>query len=97
VGQTFAGRVAASLLMSMNLPELVTGSLDDYERVALDLARDGNKLASIRRKLAAQRDVCPLFDSARYARNLGQAFETMVGLRRSGESPRSFAVTEGLP
>lgn len=97
MGDTFSGRVAASLLRSMNLPELVTGSLDEYERIALALAQDSSRLESIRRKIADQRDVSPLFDSARYTRNLEQAFETMVGLMRSGKAPQSFVVAEKRP
>src|SRR5262249_48430755 len=45
-GATFASRVAGSLLRAVGLPELVTGSLDDYETLALRLARDPALLSS---------------------------------------------------
>ncbi|NYZ24678.1 glycosyltransferase, partial [Azospirillum sp. ROY-1-1-2] len=69
-GAAFAGRVAAGLLGAAGLPELVADDLAGYEALALALARDPNRLAALRERLAAQRDTCPLFDSARFARDL---------------------------
>lgn len=94
LGETFSGRVAASLLSAMNLDELITGSLDDYERTALALAQDRSRLVPIRRRIAAERDRSPLFDSDRYTRNLERAYETMVDIMRAGQAPRAFAVAE---
>jgi predicted O-linked N-acetylglucosamine transferase (SPINDLY family) len=93
-GDTFAGRVAASLLKAMNLDELITTSLEEYAQAALTLAHDKEKLAEIRLKLAAGRETGPLFDSKRYARNLEQSFEMMIAIRKAGEPPRPFAVIE---
>src|SRR4029077_19044540 len=56
LGATFAGRVAASLLSAVGLEELITQSLDEYESLALSLARDPVRLAEIRAKLARNRD-----------------------------------------
>lgn len=97
MGETFSGRVAASLLTAMNLPELITTSLEDYERLALAFAQDRRRLAPIRQKIAIERETSPLFDSTRYARNLEQAYETMVDIMRRGEAPRPFAVVEDKP
>jgi predicted O-linked N-acetylglucosamine transferase (SPINDLY family) len=94
VGETFAGRVAASLLTAMNLPDLVTTSLEAYEQMALTLALDQGKLNQIRNKLARERNTSPLFDSVRYTRNLERSFEMMVKIWRSGGAPRAFAVVE---
>ena len=52
------------------MPELITQSFADYEHVALRLARDPDQLAARRAKLARNRDVSPLFDIARFTRNL---------------------------
>ena len=52
LGTTFAGRVAASLLQAIGLPELITHSLDEYEALALQLARDETRLFELKRKLA---------------------------------------------
>ena len=94
IGETFAGRVAASLLGAAGLHDLVTASLDDYEAVALSLAREPVRLRTIRERLIATRQSCALFDSRRYTRNLEQSFETMVTIMRTAEAPRSFSVVE---
>lgn len=69
-GNAFAGRVAASLLQAVGLPELVTHSLSEYEALALALARDPSRLGSLRARLAVNRREAPLFDTARFCRQL---------------------------
>src|SRR5262249_55589977 len=64
VGETFAGRVAASLLTAVGLPELVTTSLEDYEALALKFAHDPTFLQSIKAKLARNPHISPLIHSA---------------------------------
>lgn len=91
-GATFPGRVAASLLHAVGLPELVTTSLDGYEALALKLARDPALLQSIRRKLDANRLTQPLFDTDRFRRHIEAAYATMLDISQRGEKPRSFSV-----
>jgi protein O-GlcNAc transferase len=91
-GSTFPGRVAASLLRAAGLDELVAGSLADYEALALKLARDRDLLASIKTRLAHNRDTCALFDSARFARHIEAAYIRMWERSRQGEPPEGFAV-----
>ncbi len=91
-GSAFAGRVGASLLTNLGLPELITESLEDYEALALALARDPRRLATIREKLARHRESSPLFDGDRYVRNLETAFKTMHQARLEGRAPASFTV-----
>jgi predicted O-linked N-acetylglucosamine transferase (SPINDLY family) len=76
-GNTFVSRVAGSLLHAVGLPDLVTFSLEDYEALARDLARDTARLAALRQRLATNRDIAPLFDSARYTRNLEALYHRM--------------------
>ena len=92
IGQTFAGRVAASLLTAIGLPELITSSLEDYEARARSLAKDGPALARLRAKLARNRDTSSLFDTARITRNLEAAYREMWQRQQRGEPPASFAV-----
>jgi len=94
-GETFASRVAASILTAAGLPELVTNTLEDYERLALELAREPAQLANLRARLWRNRETSPLFDTARYTRNIERAFEQMWARRRSGLPPQEFAVTGG--
>jgi len=83
-GNTFAGRVASSLLHAVGLSELVTYSLDEYERLALTLAMDASGLGELRNKLARNRCTAPLFDSSRYRRNIEQAYTQMWELWQHG-------------
>ncbi|MBI2236287.1 MAG: tetratricopeptide repeat protein [Magnetospirillum sp.] len=76
-GNTFASRVAGSLLHAVGLPELITTSLADYEALALRLATEPGLLDGFKRRLAAGRDTAPLFDSARFTRNLEAAYRQM--------------------
>jgi len=91
-GPTFASRVAASLLNAVGLPELIVDSLSAYEAMALHLARHPDALAAMKTKLAANRDTSPLFDTARFTRNLEAAYVAMWQRRQRGEPPRSFSV-----
>jgi predicted O-linked N-acetylglucosamine transferase (SPINDLY family) len=91
-GEAFPGRVAASLLGAIGLPELVTHSLAEYEARALELARNPAMLGTIKAKLLRNRDTFPLFDTVRFTRNLEAAYEKMMELHRSGRPPESFAV-----
>ena len=80
-GDAFAGRVAASLLKAIELPELITGNLADYEALALKLAREPETLAALKAKLAANRTTTPLFDRARFARAVEAAYLAMLSAR----------------
>jgi predicted O-linked N-acetylglucosamine transferase (SPINDLY family) len=92
-GSAFAGRVAASLLSGIGLPELVTHNLADYKALALHLARDKAALAAIKASLSANRSTMPLFDTDRFRRHLEAAFMTIWECHNRGEPPDSFAVT----
>jgi protein O-GlcNAc transferase len=92
LGSTFAGRVAGSLLRACGLPELITESLPEYEALALTLAREPEHLASLKAKLALNRDTCPLFDTKRFVRQIEAAYHGMWHANLSGLPPASFAV-----
>ena len=91
-GETFVSRTSASILHAAGLPELAVDSLEDYEALALSLARDPPRLAALRQKLADRRTTAPLFDSERYRRHLEQAYLQMIERHRRGEPPASFDV-----
>ena len=92
MGKTFSGRVAASLLHAVGLPELVTHSLDEYEQLALSLARNPQRLAATRAKLIQNRDTAPLFDTALFTRHLEAAYTAMWQRYEAGQEPISFSV-----
>lgn len=78
LGATAAGRGGASLVQAAGLPELVTDSLADYEREAMQLARDPERLQSLRDRLRQNRSTAPLFDIPRFVRHLEDAYLAMT-------------------
>lgn len=86
-GRSFASRVGASLLTAAGLPELIAGSLDDYERLAVDLGTNPGRLRALRAKLSANLPSCALFDAPAFTRNLEAAYVAMHARRRAGLPP----------
>jgi predicted O-linked N-acetylglucosamine transferase (SPINDLY family) len=74
VGEAFASRVAASLLHAMDLPELITLTPEDYEKLAVALGNDPQHLADIRQKLSEQRLTAALFNTRLSTRHLETAY-----------------------
>lgn len=87
IGETFPGKVAASLLRAIDLEELITTDRQRYEALAVELAIDRRKLIAIRQKLANHRLTTTLFDSGRFTRCIEAAYTTMYERRRSGLAP----------
>ncbi len=94
LGTTFAGRVAASLLHAVGLPELIAPSVAAYEKLALRLARDPSPLAELKARLARNRLAFPLFDTSRFTRNLEATYMAMIERHCRGDSPAHFAVDD---
>ncbi len=86
-GKTFAGRVAASLLYAIGLPELITATSQTYEDLAIELASNPEKLAAIKRKLADNRLTTPLFDTQLFTRNIEAAYIAMYERYHAGLPP----------
>lgn len=78
MGKSFAGRMSASLLHAVGLPELITESLEDYETLSKKLVTDTSTLAEIKSTLKANRLVCPLFDTESQTRHLEDAYRGLV-------------------
>ena len=93
-GNTFAARVAASLLEAIGLPDMVTDNLRDYESLALTLARHPSLLLNLKMRLGKNRDIYPLFDTDRFRRNLEAAYIRMWEIWQAGEPPRQIVVEE---
>ena len=94
IGDTFASRVAASLLRAVGCDELITRSLDEYQALALALAGDRARLAEIRQRLIDSREAAPLFDSPRFAIGIERLFERMAQRHREGLAPDSLWALE---
>src|SRR5262249_59026766 len=92
VGYTCQGRVAASLLHAVGMPELITRSLEDYESLAMRLAQDAELLAFFKAKLANNRNTFPLFNTQRFTRHLEAAYTTMWWRHQNAEPPPRFVI-----
>jgi predicted O-linked N-acetylglucosamine transferase (SPINDLY family) len=91
-GETFAGRVASSLLQNLGLPELITATLEDYVGRAIELATHPEKLAAIKQKLADNRLTTPLFDTKLFTGHIEQAYAAMVERHSAGLAPDHIVV-----
>jgi predicted O-linked N-acetylglucosamine transferase (SPINDLY family) len=89
-GRSFAARVAASLLHAVGLPELVTDDQAAYEAQAISLARDPAARDALRARLVTNRDSAPLFDAARFARNLEAAYRAVHDRHLRGLPPAAI-------
>ena len=81
--ETFAGRVAASLLRATSLPEsalagLIAATESEYEQQAVALAHDPERLLSLRTHLRQNRATAPLFDTAAFTRHLEAAYTALL-------------------
>ncbi len=74
-GSTFPGRVAASLLNSIGLPELITYSNDEYVYRAIELALNPSKLDLLKNRLLTNRQSCSLFNSKKFVEDLESAYK----------------------
>ena len=92
LGEAFPGRVAASLLNALGLPELVAGNLAEYEERAIQIGSDPTRAYELRRKLIDRRQKTPVFDTARFARNIESAYENMYQRYCGGLAPDHIAV-----
>ena len=83
-GDAFASRMAGSLLTAVGIPELVTKSAEEYENLATQLATNPERMASIRKELAAKRISAPLFDTHSFTRKLERAYKVAFERYRRG-------------
>lgn len=77
-GESFASRMAASLLTAIELPELITENQADFESLAIELAQEPQRLHALRNRLAANRHQTPLFDTLAFTRSLESGFVQML-------------------
>jgi protein O-GlcNAc transferase len=92
LGETFAGRVAASLLNAIGLPELIAATPEAYEQMAIDLATHPEKLAVIKRKLAENRLTTPLFDTKLFTKHIEAAYTAMYERHQAGLAPDHISI-----
>jgi predicted O-linked N-acetylglucosamine transferase (SPINDLY family) len=92
IGDTFVARMAASLLTAIDLPELITTTLEAYEQMAIDLATHPEKFAVIKRKLAENRLTTPLFNTKFFTKHIEAAYTAMYERHQAGLAPDHIVV-----
>lgn len=93
IGESFAGRVAASLLRAIDLPELITATVAEYEALAIELARDAPRYRAIRERLKHNRLTTPLFDASAYTRHLEAGYVAMYERYHAGLPPEHIYIS----
>jgi len=91
-GNTFCSRVATSLLHAVELGHLSVETPEQYERLAIDLARAPGKLADLKARLGHARSRAPLFDPVRFCRHLESAYLEIWMRHQRGEAPAALSV-----
>ena len=92
IGQSYTARMAGSMLNAVGLPELITENEQDYEALILKLATNSDKLADIKKKLARNRLVKPLFDTEQYTKHLEDGYQQAYQNYFDGKIPQTIIV-----
>ena len=92
LGQSFPGRVAASLLNTIGLPELITKNQEEYETLAIELANNPSKLAKIKERLEKNLITTPLFNTPLFTKNIEAVYVKMVEQYQKDMKPDHITV-----
>ena len=92
IGQSFASRVAASLLNAIGLPKLITDHQEAYEALAIEQAQNPKKRADINAKLVNNRLTTPLFDTPLFTKNLEAAYAQMMQRHQADLQPDHISI-----
>ena len=93
MGQSFASRVASSLLQAIELPELICHTHAEYEAKAIELALNPQKLADLKKKLANNQKTTPLFNGFQITRNIELAYTSVYQRYQKGLTPEDVFVS----
>ena len=89
-GQTFASRVAASLVAACGLGDLVCRNEDDYVELATALANEPETLQGLKAHLDVNRRSLPLFDAELLARDMDALLTRMHERQLAGLAPEAL-------
>jgi predicted O-linked N-acetylglucosamine transferase (SPINDLY family) len=92
-GESFASRVASSLLNAIRLPELITHTTEEYESLAVDLANNPEKIQSLKARLAENRTTCPLFNTHLFTQHIESAYRAAYDRYHEGLAPDHIYVS----
>jgi len=92
-GESFASRVASSVLHAVGLPELITETPENYESLAIELANNPEKIESLKARLAGNRATCPLFNTALFTQHIESAYQVAYDRYYEGLAPDHIYVS----
>ncbi len=92
IGDTFVGRMAASVLNAIRMPELVTTTPEAFEQMAIDLATHPEKMATIKHKLTENRLTTPLFDTKLFTKHIEAAYTAMYERHKADLAPDHIVI-----
>ena len=92
MGESFASRVAGSLLNAIDLPELITHTKKEYEDKAIELANNKSLLNEIRNKLNKNRLIKPLFNTKLFTKNLEKAYLMIYEKYINNKKPENIEI-----
>lgn len=89
-GKSFPSRMAGSILKAIEVPELVTHTISEYEDLAVELANNSSKLGAIRKKIMTNRISAPLFDAPKTTKNIERGYQEMYRRHLEGKAPENI-------
>jgi predicted O-linked N-acetylglucosamine transferase (SPINDLY family) len=89
-GKSFPSRMAGSILKAIEVPELVTHTISEYEDLAVELANNSSKLGAIRKKIMTNRISAPLFDAPKTTKNIERGYQEMYRCHLEGKAPENI-------
>ena len=92
MGNSFSSKVAASLLNSVGLQDLITNNDETYMQLAIKLGNNPNNLNDLKQKLIKSKNTSPLFNNKLYTKNLEQAFELMIGKLKKNSPAKNIII-----
>ena len=92
MGESFASRVAASLLKAIELPELITTTQEQYEATAIELATNPEKFKDIKNRLERNRLTTALFDTQRFTKHIQAAYKQMYERYHANLQPKNIYI-----
>jgi predicted O-linked N-acetylglucosamine transferase (SPINDLY family) len=93
IGKSFASRVAASLLSALGLSELITNTEEEYETLAISLAREPNRLAGLKNKIRLNAKLKPLFKTEMLVSQIESAYVQILNRKKSNLPPENIYIT----
>ena len=96
IGNSYSARMASSLLKSIDLPELITTSSETYEKLALDLSTNPEKLKIIKEKLKVNLKNKPLFNTKLFTKHFENGLEQVFKNYIDRNSPKNIFVKEDI-